>query len=92
VAEGEVLFHAGEEPDELFVVLEGEVDVRADATDEVVLLPVEPGGFVGELNLLTGQRRFLTARVTRAGRVSRTPRTSTLCSRPWACARPTPRW
>src|SRR6267154_1932698 len=28
-----------------------------------------PGGFVGELNLLTGQRRFLTARVTRPGRV-----------------------
>jgi thioredoxin reductase (NADPH) len=70
VAEGEVLFQAGEEPDELFVVLEGEAEaVRADATDEVVLPPFEPGAFVGELNLLTGQRRFLTARVTRAGRV-----------------------
>ena len=28
-----------------------------------------PGGFVGELTLLTGQRRFLSGRVSRAGRV-----------------------
>jgi thioredoxin reductase (NADPH) len=66
---GQLLFEAGESSDDLFVVLEGEVEiVRSDATD-VPIFVFGPGNFIGELNLLTGQRRFLTARVTRAGRV-----------------------
>jgi hypothetical protein len=52
------------------VVLEGEAEVvRSDGNDEVVLVTFRPGTFVGELTLLTGQRRFLTGRVSRAGRV-----------------------
>jgi thioredoxin reductase (NADPH) len=70
VAVGDLLFEAGAASYELFVVLEGEVEVvRLDGPDATVIAAYGPGGFVGELNLLTGQRRFLTARVTSPGRV-----------------------
>src|ERR1700735_2813611 len=64
---GELLFEAGDASLELFVVLDGEVEiVRDDGTDEAVVAAYETGGFIGELTLLTGQRRFVSARVTRA--------------------------
>lgn len=67
---GEFLFQAGEATYDLFVVLEGEVEVlRSDDPDEIPILVFGPGNFVGELTLLTGQRRFLNCRVTEAGRV-----------------------
>jgi thioredoxin reductase (NADPH) len=70
VAVGDLLFTAGEASSDLFVVLEGEVEVvRGEDADEDVVIVFEPGNFIGEMNLLTGQRRFLTARVSRAGRV-----------------------
>jgi thioredoxin reductase (NADPH) len=70
VAVGDLLFAAGEASSDLFVVLEGEVEVvRGEGDEETVVIVFEPGNFVGEMNLLTGQRRFLTARVSRAGRV-----------------------
>jgi thioredoxin reductase (NADPH) len=72
VVDGQLLFEAGEASYDLFVVLEGEVEiVRADGEgiDNEPIFVFGPGNFVGELNLLTGQRRFLTARVSRAGRM-----------------------
>ncbi len=67
---GQLLFQAGEASYDLFVVLEGEVQVvRSGGADEAVVAEFGPGAFVGELTLLTGQRRFLTCRVSRAGRV-----------------------
>src|SRR5947209_3309794 len=70
VTAGDLLFEAGEASYQLFVVLEGEVEVvRLEGTEAMPIAVYGPGGFVGELNLLTGQRRFLTARVTRTGRV-----------------------
>jgi thioredoxin reductase (NADPH) len=70
VVAGEVLFQAGDASYELFVIREGQVEVlRSDGEDETVVATFGPGGFIGELALLTGQRRFLTGRVTRAGRV-----------------------
>jgi thioredoxin reductase (NADPH) len=70
IAAGQLLFQAGEASYQLFVVLEGEVEVvRLDDAEATPIAVYGPGGFVGELNLLTGQRRFLTARVTRPGRV-----------------------
>ncbi|HEY7933867.1 MAG TPA: FAD-dependent oxidoreductase [Solirubrobacteraceae bacterium] len=67
---GELLFRAGEASYDLFVVLEGEVEiVRFDGIDAVVIVAYGHGGFVGELNLLTGQRRSLSCRVTASGRV-----------------------
>jgi thioredoxin reductase (NADPH) len=70
VAAGQLLFEAGEASYQLFVVLEGEVEiVRLEGAEAAPIAVYGPGGFVGELNLLTGQRRFLTARATRPGRV-----------------------
>jgi len=75
VTEGDLLFAAGESSYDLFVVLEGEVEIVAiigpddDGSDHEPIFVFGPGNFVGELNLLTGQRRFLTARVSQAGRV-----------------------
>jgi thioredoxin reductase (NADPH) len=67
---GDLLFQAGDASYDLFVVLEGEVQVvRPGGADEVVVAEFGPGRFIGELTLLTGQRRFLTARVSRPGRV-----------------------
>jgi thioredoxin reductase (NADPH) len=70
VAAGEVLFRAGEASFDLFVVLEGEAEVvRGEGAEEVLVTTFGPGNFIGELTLLTGQRRFLTGRMSRAGRV-----------------------
>jgi thioredoxin reductase (NADPH) len=70
MAAGELLFQAGEATYDLFVVLDGEVEiVRSDAPDEGAIITFGAGTFVGELTLLTGQRRFLTCRVTQAARV-----------------------
>ncbi len=70
VVAGQLLFQAGEASYDLFVVLEGEVEiVRVDGTDAVLIAAYGPGGFAGELNLLTGQRRTLSCRVTKPGRV-----------------------
>jgi thioredoxin reductase (NADPH) len=67
---GHLLFQAGDASYDLFVVLEGEVEVvRSDGREDIVVAEFGPGAFVGELSLLTGQRRFLTGRVTQAGRV-----------------------
>jgi thioredoxin reductase (NADPH) len=67
---GDLLFQAGEASYDLFVVLEGEVQVvRPGGADEIVVAEFGPGSFIGELTLLTGQRRFLTARVSQPGRV-----------------------
>ncbi|MHB8242406.1 MAG: FAD-dependent oxidoreductase, partial [Solirubrobacteraceae bacterium] len=69
-AAGELLFEAGEASYDLFVILDGHVEVgRFDSADEAVVASFGPGGFIGELTLLTGQRRFLTARVTAPARV-----------------------
>jgi thioredoxin reductase (NADPH) len=67
---GEILYRAGDESPPFFVVLEGEVEVirSADGGEAVVATRGERG-FLGELNLLTGQRAYLTARVSKPGRV-----------------------
>lgn len=67
---GELLFQAGEASYDLYVVLEGDAEVLRESGDEDdIVATFGPGGFIGELTLLTGQRRFLTGRVSKAGRV-----------------------
>ena len=67
---GEVLYRAGDAGPAFHVALEGEIEVlRGDGPDATRVATWGPGGFLGELNLLTGQRPFLTARVSRPGRV-----------------------
>jgi thioredoxin reductase (NADPH) len=73
VAEGEVLFADGDETYDLIVVLEGEVEIieHYGHANEEVIAAYGPGQFLGEIGLLTGQRAFLTAAVTLAGRILR---------------------
>ncbi|MET0628627.1 MAG: FAD-dependent oxidoreductase [Acidimicrobiia bacterium] len=71
---GDVLFRAGDASYDFYVVLEGAVDiVRSDDTGDHVIVTHGPGRFLGELNLLTGQRPYLTATMARPGRVLRIP-------------------
>src|SRR5580765_7730451 len=75
VAAGDVLFAEGDETYDLIVVLEGEVQIVANAgqPEETVIATYGPGGFLGEISLLTGQRAFLAAVARTAGRVLRVP-------------------
>jgi thioredoxin reductase (NADPH) len=67
---GDVLYRAGDRSYDFFVVLEGEISiVRTGEQGDAVVATHGPGRFLGELSLLTGQRPYLTARVTRPGRV-----------------------
>jgi thioredoxin reductase (NADPH) len=70
IERGDVLYQAGAELPAFFVVLQGEVEiVRQDNSGEEVVARHGPGRFLGELNLFTGQRTYLTARVAKPGRV-----------------------
>jgi thioredoxin reductase (NADPH) len=69
LAVGDVLYRAGEAKWDFFVLIEGEVEVVRDDESQQVIVVYGAGQFVGELGLLTGQRTYLTARATRAGRV-----------------------
>ncbi|HYZ29197.1 MAG TPA: FAD-dependent oxidoreductase [Thermoleophilaceae bacterium] len=75
VAPGDVLFREGEEGDDLFVILEGQVAIVEGygRPDERVLSVHGPGRFLGELNLLTGQASFVTAVATEPGEVLALP-------------------
>lgn len=67
---GDVLFSPADEAYDFIVVVEGEVEiVRGSGESEVAIIRHGPGRFLGELNMLTGQRPMLTARVLTGGRV-----------------------
>jgi CRP-like cAMP-binding protein len=57
-AEGEALFHAGDESWEIFILLRGTLKVTFEDGKE--LSRIEPIGIVGEMGVLTGQRRSAT--------------------------------
>jgi thioredoxin reductase (NADPH) len=61
-AMGETLFRIGDETYPFIAILEGEAAVLDPAGNEIVRHG--PSGFLGELNLLSGQTVFLTAVVT----------------------------
>jgi thioredoxin reductase (NADPH) len=72
VTVGDVLFSPADDAYDFWVVLRGAVDiVRSDPRGDVTLAVHGEGRFLGELSLLTGQRPYLTARVSRPGRVLR---------------------
>ena len=69
-AAGQVLFSPADDSYDLIVVVSGSVEVADNSHGRSVhLAQPGPGQFAGELNLLTGQRPFVTARVTAAGQV-----------------------
>jgi thioredoxin reductase (NADPH) len=71
---GDVLYAEGDVTYDFYVVLSGTVDITGtfDGVEEVVVTH-GPRRFLGELNLLTGQRVYLTARVVEAGEVIAIP-------------------
>src|ERR1700682_3471904 len=75
VAIGDVLFRDGDETYDLFVVLQGEVQIveHYAQPDEFVIVTYRPAEFMGEIGLLSGQRAYLTAVVSAPGRHLRIP-------------------
>src|SRR5438552_328119 len=67
---GDYLFRQGEQSNDFYAVLSGAVEivVHADGTDRVITRH-GPGRLVGELNLVTGLRVFVSARVVEPGEV-----------------------
>ncbi|GIJ70448.1 FAD-dependent oxidoreductase [Virgisporangium ochraceum] len=74
VDSGRNLYTSGDDSYDFFLVLTAAVDILRDATatePERLIYRGGPGDFLGELNLLTGQKVYLTARVVTAGTVVR---------------------
>jgi thioredoxin reductase (NADPH) len=68
------LYRAGDPTPDFFVVLEGAAEiVREDETGDQVVATHTARNFLGELNLVTGQRAFLSARISQPGRVLEVP-------------------
>src|SRR3954453_6918340 len=55
VEPGQMLYRAGGEPPNFFVVLEGEVEIVREGDDEVVVAAPGPGGFSGSRTWGTGK-------------------------------------
>ena len=75
VAVGEYLYREGDATYDFYVILSGaaEIVVRSESEERIVTRH-GPGQFLGELNLLTGQRVYLSARVVEPGEVIVVPR------------------
>src|SRR6266404_7942664 len=75
VAVGEYLYREGDTTYDFYVILSGatEIVVRSES-EERIITRQGPGRFLGELNLLTGQRVYLSARVVEPGEVLVVPR------------------
>ena len=74
---GDVVFRPGDVDYDLILVESGWIEIVSPATGdepEAVVARYGPGGFLGELNFLTGQTVYLMARVTEAGRIHRITR------------------
>ncbi|MDX6647996.1 MAG: thioredoxin reductase [Miltoncostaeaceae bacterium] len=68
--EGDYLYREGDAAYDFHVVLSGRVEVVIGADGDARHIATHgPGSFLGELNLITGLRVFLSARVAEAGEV-----------------------
>jgi thioredoxin reductase (NADPH) len=73
----DVVFRPGDATYDLIVIESGRIEIISPAASdepEAVVAEYGPGGFLGELNLLTGQAVYLTARVVEAGTIHRLAR------------------
>ena len=66
VEEGEYFYREGDASYDFFVIISGEAEIiyEKEEGDEVVIVHGD-GRFLGELNMLTGMRAYLSARATR---------------------------
>lgn len=70
VGAGEYLYRAGDYGYDFYVVLSGSAVITVrDSGHEREIVRYGPGGFLGELNMLTGLRVLVTARVAEPGEV-----------------------
>src|SRR5689334_18719644 len=70
VRRGEVLVEAGDQNVPFFVIASGAVEiVRPSGDSETLVVLHEPGQFTGEVNMLSGRRSLVRARVTEPGEV-----------------------
>ena len=70
VAKGEVLIEAGQSSIPFFVVTAGSVEVvRPSASSDTLIAVHQPGGFTGEVNMLTGRRTLVRTRAAEDGEV-----------------------
>ncbi len=70
VREGEYLYREGDATNEFFVVVSAEIDIVMTVDgEERVIISHGPGRFLGELNMLSGLRVFVSARVMTDGEV-----------------------
>ena len=75
VAAGEYLYREGDASYDFYVVLSGAVEIFVKSEgQERIIARHEAGRFLGELNLLTGQRVYVSARVAEPGEVIAVPR------------------
>jgi len=71
---GQVLSRAGEASYDFLVVLEGALEVVDDFAGEARVIVIQrAGGFAGELNMLTGQGRYVSVVVREGGEVLAIP-------------------
>ena len=69
-AAGELLIRQGDRAPAFFVVLSGRVEiVRPGQGEDTLIVSYEAGQFNGEMNLLTGRRSLVQARVSEAGEI-----------------------
>jgi thioredoxin reductase (NADPH) len=70
VRKGEYLYREGDLAYDFFVLISAEVDIVVEVDgNEKVIISHGPGRFLGELNMLSGLRVFVSARVTASGEV-----------------------
>jgi thioredoxin reductase (NADPH) len=70
IQSGEVLIEQGDKSVPFFVVITGEVEIlRPFGAHETLLTVQGPGEFTGEVNMLSGRRSLVRARVTKPGKV-----------------------
>jgi len=70
VSEGELLYQEGDVSYDFFVLVSAEVDVVMSVDGKENLIAHHgPGRFLGELNMLSGLRVFVSARVVKSGEV-----------------------
>ncbi|HTS37299.1 MAG TPA: FAD-dependent oxidoreductase [Candidatus Solibacter sp.] len=68
VSKGEILFEPGDTGIPLFVLLSGAMEiVQPDLKGERPITTHEPGGFTGEMTMISGQRCLVRGRVTEPG-------------------------
>ena len=70
IIQGEVLIEAGDQDVPFFIVTQGKVEIVRLADDTSTLITRhDPGEFTGEVNMLSGRRSLIQARVTASGEV-----------------------